>query len=243
MTNFGQRVRERREELRMSQEDLARAAGISQSTVAQIEGGRNKGTKHILGLGKALGVRAEWLQGGRGEMTDPTMHKKNITDLSISAPNSDLIVKSQGKTGNTMGLSNTEPGQAIPGRVPLISWDQARTWDPLMTSFKKEDAQTWLACPVEHGLATFCIENNTESMDDGTRRGYGEGDILFIDPGVPAVPDKDILVILPDGKMLFRRLKEDGEGPYLLALNGKRIERWQEGTVVQGVVIFSGISR
>jgi SOS-response transcriptional repressor LexA len=125
----------------------------------------------------------------------------------------------------------------------MISWDRAKTWDPTMTSFKTQDALTWLACPVEHGPGTYCIENNTESMDDGTRRGYGEGDILFIDPGVPAVPDKDVLVILPDGKMLFRRLKEDSEGPYLLALNGKRMERWKEGTVVQGVVIFSGISR
>jgi SOS-response transcriptional repressor LexA len=77
-------------------------------------------------------------------------------------------------------------------------------------------------------------------MDDGTRDGYREGDILFVDPEATPVADKDVIAILPSGKMLFRRLKEDGEGSYLLALNGRRIERWEEGTIIRGVVIFSG---
>jgi len=66
MKTFGDRVRERREELGMSQESLGKAAGISQSTIAQIERGRNQGTKHILSLARALSVSAEWLETGRG---------------------------------------------------------------------------------------------------------------------------------------------------------------------------------
>lgn len=167
-------------------------------------------------------------------------HETVIPDTSINTPKSGVIVKSAAGRGNTMGLSNTEPGLAFRGEVPLISWDQARTWDPTMNSFNKDDAQRLLPCPAPHSAGTFCIENNTEMMDDGTRDGYREGDILFVDPAVDSIQDRDIIVILPNGKMLFRRLKEDGEGPYLLALNGKRIERWEEGTTVRGVVIFSG---
>jgi SOS-response transcriptional repressor LexA len=170
-------------------------------------------------------------------------HNSSISDVPISELNTGLIVKSQGGIGNTMGLSNLEPGLEIRGEVPLINWDQARTWDTLMNSFTEADAQRWLPCPAAHSAVTFCIENNTETMDDGTTKGYREGEILFVDPEAPAIPDKDIIVILPNGKMLFRRLKEDSEGPYLLALNGKRIERWEEGTTVRGVVVFSGFFR
>ncbi|MDE1139935.1 MAG: S24 family peptidase [Paraburkholderia tropica] len=65
MNTFGDRVRKRREELGMSQEGLGKAAGISQSTIAQIERGRNQGTKHMLSLARALDVDAEWLETGR----------------------------------------------------------------------------------------------------------------------------------------------------------------------------------
>ncbi|MDN7724901.1 helix-turn-helix domain-containing protein [Burkholderia gladioli] len=67
METFGSRVRARREKLKWSQEDLRRAAGLSQSTIAQIESGRNKGTKHILQLAAALQVSPEWLQGGESD--------------------------------------------------------------------------------------------------------------------------------------------------------------------------------
>ncbi len=64
MNTFGFRVRELREKAKWSQEDLAKAANVSQSTIAQIEGGRNKGSKHILALAHALNVSPEWLQHG-----------------------------------------------------------------------------------------------------------------------------------------------------------------------------------
>lgn len=53
----------------MSQEDLAQLSGISQSTIANIESGRNRGSKHILALARALGVRAQWLQDETGPKT------------------------------------------------------------------------------------------------------------------------------------------------------------------------------
>lgn len=74
----------------MSQEGLAKASGMSQSTIAQIERGRNQGTKHILALARALGVTPEWLEDGRrgarsGEHVSPQ------ADASVSGRGSDLI--------------------------------------------------------------------------------------------------------------------------------------------------------
>lgn len=48
----------------MTQAHLAAKAGLSQSTVAQIETGRNQGTKFAVELAQALGVTVDWLLTG-----------------------------------------------------------------------------------------------------------------------------------------------------------------------------------
>lgn len=50
INNFSDQVLSRRQKMDMSQTDLERATSISQSTIAQIESGRNKGSKHLLTL-------------------------------------------------------------------------------------------------------------------------------------------------------------------------------------------------
>ena len=72
MATFGERVRERRLELKMGQPDLARAAGIRQSTVSNIESGRNKGSKYIAELAAALKCSAHWLATGKGDKAPGT---------------------------------------------------------------------------------------------------------------------------------------------------------------------------
>ncbi|MFY1963613.1 XRE family transcriptional regulator [Achromobacter xylosoxidans] len=66
MQTFSDRVRARRIELGLSQVELAKKAGLSQSTVAQIERGRNSRSAHILNLAEALKVHPRWLEGGEG---------------------------------------------------------------------------------------------------------------------------------------------------------------------------------
>lgn len=55
---MGYRIRERREELRMSQEDLAEKSGISRQTISSIENtpGKNVSTKTLEKLASALGT-------------------------------------------------------------------------------------------------------------------------------------------------------------------------------------------
>lgn len=66
MDTFADRVRMTRTEQGMSQAELAKASGISQSTIAQIESGRNKGTTKIVDLARALGVNPYWLLQKKG---------------------------------------------------------------------------------------------------------------------------------------------------------------------------------
>src|SRR5450631_2809213 len=63
--SVGDRVRERRTALGLSQPQLAKkVGGITYQAIQQLEAGG--GTKHLVGIARALGVTAEWLQDGHG---------------------------------------------------------------------------------------------------------------------------------------------------------------------------------
>lgn len=69
VASVGQRVRAARDAAGLSQAALARLAGISGPSIAELEAGTNETptSSLIAGLAKALGVTREWLQDGSGE--------------------------------------------------------------------------------------------------------------------------------------------------------------------------------
>lgn len=64
---IGTRIRARREELGLTQEDLANAAGKRQCDISRWERGVTPGAAHALGLADALGVSVRWLLTGSDE--------------------------------------------------------------------------------------------------------------------------------------------------------------------------------
>ncbi|MFJ3487758.1 XRE family transcriptional regulator [Pseudomonas sp. NPDC090202] len=58
------RILSRRNELQLSQAQLADKAGVSQVTIQHLESGRNATSKRLVEIGEALGVSAEWLKNG-----------------------------------------------------------------------------------------------------------------------------------------------------------------------------------
>ena len=127
-----------------------------------------------------------------------------------------------------------------PGHVPLISWVQAGNWADVHDPFQPGDAEDWMPCPVNHGENTFALRVVGDSMDGPG--GYREGEIIYVDPRVAATPNRDVVARTPNGKVTFKRLKEDSDGRYLLALNPAwpdRIIRVPDDTVICGVVIGS----
>lgn len=66
MNERGKRIRTERLRRGWAQEELARKAGISRSTVADLEGGHSRATARLLNIAKALGVTPQWLETGKG---------------------------------------------------------------------------------------------------------------------------------------------------------------------------------
>jgi transcriptional regulator with XRE-family HTH domain len=69
--SLGDRLKEKREELGLSQGELAKRAGVSQGTIGNLEAGIRKTARALVSIAKALGVSPEWLQTGHGGHAAP----------------------------------------------------------------------------------------------------------------------------------------------------------------------------
>jgi|GEM_PF-3624010 len=66
MKTLQERLKHARKEAFLTQAQLSAVSGLSQSTIAQIESGRNSGTRFADRLAKALNVSVSWLLTGEG---------------------------------------------------------------------------------------------------------------------------------------------------------------------------------
>lgn len=127
--------------------------------------------------------------------------------------------------------------------VPVISWVQAGAWTE--SGFAEVDLSSveTYPCPVPCGPMTYILRVIGDSMIDE----YRPGDMIFVDPEIPASHGDDVIALMHDsGETTFKRLIEDGCSKYLKALN----QSWPEPYIkidgncsIIGTVIFSGKPR
>lgn len=127
-------------------------------------------------------------------------------------------------------------------KVPLISWaiaaDLCQSSNPIGVS----DAEAWMLCPFEHSEKAYCLRVVGDSMFPD----YLDGQIILVDPSVDAVHGDDIVIKMPDGRTMFKRMQDAPEGRYLLSVNpehpNRKIEAPQ-GAMICGVVTGSWMER
>ena len=100
--NLGERLKQRRLELDLSQLELARRAKVSQGTIAQLEIGRNQGSGKILDIAIALNVSPEWLLYGKKppERPQKALHENEKIDFLYTKDSIAGIKKTFFKTNN-----------------------------------------------------------------------------------------------------------------------------------------------
>lgn len=82
MTSVGDRTKQVRKELSLTQAVVARRTGISQAALSELENGESKGTKEIAKLAAVLGVSPIWLSDGKGDK----LSKHEITIIQSDIP-------------------------------------------------------------------------------------------------------------------------------------------------------------
>lgn len=126
METLGERIARRRNEMGLSQRDLAEAVDMSQQGIASIERGESKNPGKLFEIAQALEVSADWLRGS-GEVTYPPHKEKKQTPhsqesfLDYPLLDRDLPVLGAAKGGQKgVFVSNGEIFEYVPRPGSLV---------------------------------------------------------------------------------------------------------------------------
>lgn len=134
--------------------------------------------------------------------------------------------------------ANVSPGPDLYGRVPLVSSVQAGDWTNIVDNFQPGDAEDWLFYPKKLGPRAFALRVSGVSMEPK----YQHGDIIFVDPDVPAEHGSNIVVRLDDEhQATFKQLVVEGDHKFLKPLNpdwpGPKLIQINGNATICGVAI------
>lgn len=82
LDTLGARLRWARRRMGFTQAGAAKAVGMSQPSLSDLENDNTKGTTSLLGLASLYGVDAQWLQSGRGVPPDEARGNKDVNSMN-----------------------------------------------------------------------------------------------------------------------------------------------------------------
>lgn len=194
VNTIANRTKERREALGMTQGQLAKLAGVSQGTIANIENGIRKQPRELLSIAKALQVHPEWLQSGKE--TNPQKQA-------------------------AVEHGNVDAARHYAGEVPVISWIQAGAWHEAADSFQPGDADRFLPVMRGHSTNTYALRVRGDSMTASHGRTYPEGCYIIVDPHRLAPVNGERIVAKLEGsdEVTFKVFKNEDGRQWLAPLN------------------------
>ena len=107
------------------------------------------------------------------------------------------------------------------GKIPLLSWVQAREWCGIIDNFELGNAEEWLSCPMTHGPRTYALVVRGISMSDPTGAySFKDCDTIFVDPDRAAGHRSLVVARIDDEhEAIFKQLIIEGDRRMLQALN------------------------
>lgn len=197
--NFGQRVRHRREELKMSQEDLAKLVGISQVAINKIENGGN--TRFGRKIAQSLSTNLDFLELGV-DATSPAPAPHEATNRD--GQESDWVI-TEYDTGGSMGSGGFNLADNPPGFIR--SWRVTHDW-------------LRLNVPTHTGVKNLAI---VTGFGHSMKPIFNPGDPLLIDTGVKVIDHEGIFFFRVGDEgfiKLIQRVPEfDGPGVRLRVIS------------------------
>lgn len=221
MKTVAERLLWARKEARLTQEQLAKRVGLSQTTISDLERGRNEGSRDLVQIAIKLDLNPRWLATGKGEQRPGATGGTNVAEQH----------------------GGVYEGPPV-NQVPLISWVQAGEFEDVVDNFHPGEADEWVATTVPVMRHTYALRVNGESMTNPVGEPtFPHGAIIVIEPEAIA-PLEDMVsqfIIVKraknGGEATFKQLVRDGGNFYLKPLN----PQWplipvEEGDVCVGVV-------
>lgn len=207
LDSVGKRVAYTRKYRSLTQQELADRAGIAQSSLASLEAGRNKGSRSLVSLAKALGVPPEWLDSGQTQ--GKTVQELLMGALPQGASNAEKalhdVLKNAvlGEYSSAYQQSEASFGSTVqPIGLKLLAWTARSLLNP-DTAYKQQlEQQRRFQWPFPHGSRAFLLRATRDFHIPNLR----EGDFLLIEPDAPVESGSNIVVVRSDDEILLGRV-------------------------------------
>lgn len=213
---FKDRLKVARRHAKLNQGELAAKAGITQTSISDLERGKSKATAHVVKIADACGVSAKWLSDEIGPMLAP------------------------GLTSGS-GESNVSPA-AQPTksfRYPVVSWVAAGAWAEAVEPYPAGISDTYEFSEYDSKGPAFWLTVKGDSMTAPAGQSITEGTLILVDTEAEVAPGKLVVAKLPDSnEATFKKLVSDGGRLFLKPLNPSYpIEAVDENCRIVGVVV------
>ncbi|HBC7441665.1 TPA: helix-turn-helix domain-containing protein [Morganella morganii] len=196
MSTFGERLLQRRTEMKMSQDDLAKKTGVSRVTISKIELGESQDTRsaNLFKISEALGCSPEWLLTGKnGESKDTAKLDSNVSD--------------------------PKPYRPSP-KYPVLSWVQAGAWNEACEAYTLNEIDEWYESEIGIQGAAFWLKVEGDSMTAPIGPSIPDGSLVLVDTGREPVNGSLVIAKLTDSnEATFKKLIIDGSSHFLKGLN------------------------
>lgn len=200
---MGKRLKDCRKNKGVSQKIVAKAVGMSQTNLSELENDIYPTSSFIPMLANYYEVSALWLANGKGE----------------KAPLSTLFLAEQKQNK----YSNIGEKIALRGRVPVISFVQAGNWSETVDNLSPGIAEEWIETTLAIKRHTYALRVRGDSMvnTSGGRHSFPEGAIIIVEPEEEAKNGSYVIVRQNGSDATFKQLVIDGGQTYLKPLNDR----------------------
>lgn len=189
--SIGDRVKQKRTELGLTQAELANLIGITQQSLQKIEDGRTQNPRKLLNLSKVLNSDPEWLLlGTKSEIRETNSHYNG---------------------DNTSAQKNTN-------LRPLINDYQAV--DLPLSKHLKIDQTEWLYSPPNASEDAFWLTAVGDSMTSSSGLSVPENYLILVEPNLTAENGDLVIAKISDSnEVTFKKFVTDTGKTYLKPLN------------------------
>ncbi|NBB11793.1 helix-turn-helix domain-containing protein [Pseudomonas sp. SLFW] len=213
---FKDRLKAARRHAQLNQAELAERAGITQTSISDLERGKSKATAHVAKIASVCGVDALWLSEGKGQMvpgSSPAADEPSNVAMAV------------------------QPNMAF--RYPVISWVVAGDWAEAVEPYPPGFSDRYEMSDYDSKGPAFWLEVKGDSMTSPSGVSVPEGMMILVDTEADVKPGKLVIAKLPSSnEATFKKLVEDGGIRYLKPLNPDyKMVECDENCRIIGVVV------
>jgi transcriptional regulator with XRE-family HTH domain len=232
LDSVGKRVAFARTFRSLTQQELSDRAGIAQSSLASLESGRNKGSRNLVGLAKALNVSPDWLDSGKtlGRSLTQILNAGFYLGAEISDVPDESDIDKSVSAPSAMGSSNHNLG------LRMLNWTARSIFNPESAYKQTHEGQNRFNWPHEHSDQAFLLRAPFDQHTPGVK----SGDIMLVEPRHEPIHGKVVIAMDGEGEILLGRIAEVGQEKMLIQAKTAGDERiYNLGALLFGGVITS----